>query len=438
MAAAEFCFVCYVLCFPFTPLPLRLDVPESGPWVTVQIDGKEHTFIRLHPSTTGMQVRVYQESAPSLTSSALSSQRCQRLQGVISLRTIELMAETRKLGFKVAIISGARTSTMMQRMPFLPFADAIVTENGNRPKLFAWYLPLPQADPSNPLSSIGVCASAVLVFQVHGVHVVFALLDKAALSCAGRLPANKFLPAYHASRFLRSMQVGASSSSTNGCSTVIGRPGPLHCLATSPCPVRAMTLPCSGAQQLLHTLRTHLGETPTAMWRGHACKTGPRPRTARSAASQSCSCSPCPISLHPPSSLLCVLLTPSALSLSSSLSPPPPLRLPTVILALLLKRDSSGTCIGSSARTDGRWILFHTPQASGVPLCTFRLLLLPSLAMIPVPASSLHKTQGKGQGAKDDGRAGESPARALRSQNSGLLLQPRDGRRLPCYQREGA
>ena len=61
--------------------------------------------MKLHPSTTGMQ-------------------------GLISLRTLELMARVRKMGFKIVVISGARTSTMMQRLPFLPFADAVATENG--------------------------------------------------------------------------------------------------------------------------------------------------------------------------------------------------------------------------------------------------------------------------------------------------------------------
>jgi len=70
-------------------------------------EGDSHTVLKLPPSKTGMQ-------------------------GVISLRTLELFAEVRRMGFRVVVISGARTSTVLQRLPFLPFADAVVTENGGR------------------------------------------------------------------------------------------------------------------------------------------------------------------------------------------------------------------------------------------------------------------------------------------------------------------
>uniref|UniRef100_A0A061SLR9 Sucrose phosphatase-like domain-containing protein n=1 Tax=Tetraselmis sp. GSL018 TaxID=582737 RepID=A0A061SLR9_9CHLO len=71
------------------------------------VEGEEQTVLQLHPSSTG-------------------------LQGAISLRTLRLCKQVRRMGIKLVVISGARTSTMMQRLPFLPYADAIVTENGGR------------------------------------------------------------------------------------------------------------------------------------------------------------------------------------------------------------------------------------------------------------------------------------------------------------------
>lgn len=53
-------------------------------------------------------------------------------RGVISRRTIELFAALRALGVKVAFISGCRVSTLLQRLPFLPAADAYVCESGGR------------------------------------------------------------------------------------------------------------------------------------------------------------------------------------------------------------------------------------------------------------------------------------------------------------------
>mmetsp|Transcript_32699 Transcript_32699/g.92759 ORF Transcript_32699/g.92759 Transcript_32699/m.92759 type:complete len:311 (-) Transcript_32699:136-1068(-) len=70
-------------------------------------DGTEHTVIKLHPSSTGMQ-------------------------GTVSLKALQQLKVARNMGFKIVVISGARTSTMMQRLPFLPLSDAVVTENGGR------------------------------------------------------------------------------------------------------------------------------------------------------------------------------------------------------------------------------------------------------------------------------------------------------------------
>jgi hydroxymethylpyrimidine pyrophosphatase-like HAD family hydrolase len=51
-------------------------------------------------------------------------------QGFISQVTFEKAAALRQQGAAFVIVSGARTATVLQRMPFLPAADAIVAENG--------------------------------------------------------------------------------------------------------------------------------------------------------------------------------------------------------------------------------------------------------------------------------------------------------------------
>lgn len=55
------------------------------------------------------------------------------LQGVISYETLrKCQVLRRKYGIKLVLVSGMRTSTMMQRLPFLPRADAYCCENGGR------------------------------------------------------------------------------------------------------------------------------------------------------------------------------------------------------------------------------------------------------------------------------------------------------------------
>ena len=54
------------------------------------------------------------------------------LRGVISSKTISLAQDIRKNGAKFVLISGMRTSTFLNRLPFLPRADAYCTEAGGR------------------------------------------------------------------------------------------------------------------------------------------------------------------------------------------------------------------------------------------------------------------------------------------------------------------
>jgi hydroxymethylpyrimidine pyrophosphatase-like HAD family hydrolase len=53
-------------------------------------------------------------------------------KGFISKFTLQLFAAVRQLGVKLVLISGCRSTTLLQRLPFLPFADAYVCESGGR------------------------------------------------------------------------------------------------------------------------------------------------------------------------------------------------------------------------------------------------------------------------------------------------------------------
>lgn len=53
-------------------------------------------------------------------------------QGVISAKTLHQVAELRRKGVLFVVITGARLSTLLMRMPYLPSADAYVCENGGR------------------------------------------------------------------------------------------------------------------------------------------------------------------------------------------------------------------------------------------------------------------------------------------------------------------
>ncbi|GAX80007.1 hypothetical protein CEUSTIGMA_g7446.t1 [Chlamydomonas eustigma] len=53
-------------------------------------------------------------------------------RGVISAGTIQGVAKLRSHGVKFAVITGARLSTLLMRLPFLPACDAYVCESGGR------------------------------------------------------------------------------------------------------------------------------------------------------------------------------------------------------------------------------------------------------------------------------------------------------------------
>lgn len=68
---------------------------------------RNNAIIKLPPSTTGMR-------------------------GVISSKTLSQVQDIRKKGAKFVLVSGMRTSTFLNRLPYLPRADAYCTEAGGR------------------------------------------------------------------------------------------------------------------------------------------------------------------------------------------------------------------------------------------------------------------------------------------------------------------
>ena len=94
---------------------------DAGLWDCVCGEtGQRTRLLRLPPSTSGAA-------------------------GVVSLRTLERYAALRALGVKLVLISGARSSTLLQRLPWLPAADAYVCESGGR--VFYPGAPAPTAAP---------------------------------------------------------------------------------------------------------------------------------------------------------------------------------------------------------------------------------------------------------------------------------------------------
>lgn len=84
-------------------------------WGTVSEDG--HTF----DSRQGASIAI-RPLPPSSTGT----------QAFISEKTLQLVSEIRRSGHLFVLISGARSSTFMERLPYLPAADAYVMENGGR------------------------------------------------------------------------------------------------------------------------------------------------------------------------------------------------------------------------------------------------------------------------------------------------------------------
>lgn len=61
------------------------------------------------------------------------------------MKTLQDLARLRSQGVLLVLITGARSATLLQRLPFLPQADAYVCENGGR--IFYAGSPLPTACP---------------------------------------------------------------------------------------------------------------------------------------------------------------------------------------------------------------------------------------------------------------------------------------------------
>lgn len=53
-------------------------------------------------------------------------------RGIVSVKTLDMYEKLRRLGKKVVLVSGCRFATLLQRLPYLPKADAYVCESGGR------------------------------------------------------------------------------------------------------------------------------------------------------------------------------------------------------------------------------------------------------------------------------------------------------------------
>eukprot|EP00287_Rhodomonas_sp_CCMP768_P017850 CAMPEP_0202822352 /NCGR_PEP_ID=MMETSP1389-20130828/11008_1 /ASSEMBLY_ACC=CAM_ASM_000865 /TAXON_ID=302021 /ORGANISM="Rhodomonas sp., Strain CCMP768" /LENGTH=267 /DNA_ID=CAMNT_0049495255 /DNA_START=42 /DNA_END=845 /DNA_ORIENTATION=- len=63
--------------------------------------------------------------------------------GTVSDRTVELIGKLREKGVKFVIITGARSTTVIERMPMLPMVDAVACETGSK----VWYPPPSACNP---------------------------------------------------------------------------------------------------------------------------------------------------------------------------------------------------------------------------------------------------------------------------------------------------
>ena len=78
-----------------------------------------------------MMGRLWQDEAQPLTR-VRPSPPLLRQCAFVSERTYELCAALRRRGVLLAIVTGARAGTLLQRAPLLPAADAYACENGGR------------------------------------------------------------------------------------------------------------------------------------------------------------------------------------------------------------------------------------------------------------------------------------------------------------------
>ena len=85
--------------------------------------------------TTGTMVHYYDNEAdgmPALPGVLPLPSSATGRKAVISVETLKLAAKVRASGAKLVLVSGTRYSTLVNRLPFLPRADAYVIENGGR------------------------------------------------------------------------------------------------------------------------------------------------------------------------------------------------------------------------------------------------------------------------------------------------------------------
>lgn len=101
---------------------------DGEDWVISQSDDPDQgTLVLAKWGTNENDIDIAQWSSALLLPPSTSGSR-----GIISRRTIDLYAAIRALGIKIVLISGCRYTTFLQRLAFLPAADAYVCESGGR------------------------------------------------------------------------------------------------------------------------------------------------------------------------------------------------------------------------------------------------------------------------------------------------------------------
>ncbi|KAL4452622.1 hypothetical protein ABPG75_008284 [Micractinium tetrahymenae] len=97
------------------------DPSAEGPWGQVA-DQPDNAGLLPCTSPDGSRSTLLLRLPPSASGA----------QGLISLPTLRLYAALRALGVKLVVITGARLSTLLGRLPSIPAADAYVCEGGGR------------------------------------------------------------------------------------------------------------------------------------------------------------------------------------------------------------------------------------------------------------------------------------------------------------------
>jgi len=105
--------------------------PPSSNDVSNKLNSQEETLL-VFSDLDGTLIH-YPDSLPDNDESLLKLPPSSTgLRGIVSCETLKLTQELRRQGKKFILISGMRTTTLLNRLPYLPKADAYCSEAGGR------------------------------------------------------------------------------------------------------------------------------------------------------------------------------------------------------------------------------------------------------------------------------------------------------------------